>query len=105
MAKKRHLKRLPAAMRARIMAEAQTKGLTAEQVQKKYGVSKWTFYGWRKRAVKGRAGAGRGAGRVSVALNENALRDELRSVLPGILREELARALQGVFGARKRGKR
>lgn len=103
--KKRQLKRLPAAERARILTEARTKGMTAEQVQKKYGVSKWTFYGWRKRTPKTKGAVGRVA---TVAVNEQALRNELRAVLPGILREELARALGGVFGgagARRRSRR
>jgi transposase-like protein len=107
--KKRQLKRLPAATRARILAEARTKGLTAEQVEKKYGVSKWTFYGWRKRTGKARTGFGRAAGRVAtVAVSQQTLRSEIRAVLPGILREELARALGSVFGGagvRRRARR
>jgi len=99
--KKRELRRLPAAMRSRILEEARTKGLTAEQVQKKYGVSKWTFYGWRKNRAK--SPAARGAMRREAAvLDSVALQRELRAVLPGILREEIASALAGIFGKRAR---
>ena len=49
-------KRLSAADRSRILAEANVNNWTAEQIAKRFGVSKWTVYGWRKR--KG-GGAGR----------------------------------------------
>ncbi len=98
MPKKRVLKRLPKAKRAMILKEAEVKGLTAEQVQKKYGVSKWTFYGWRKRLPKTAARVG--AGPQTATLSEAAVRRELRAVLPGILREEIASALAGIFAKR-----
>jgi transposase-like protein len=100
MPKKRVLKRLPRAKKAMILREAEVKGLTAEQVEKKYGVSKWTFYGWRKRLPKS---AARGVvGSQAAAPSEAAIRRELRVMLPGILREELARALGSIFAKRAR---
>jgi len=100
MPKKRVLKRLPSAKKAMILREAETKGLTAEQVEKKYGVSKWTFYGWRKnRPVP----VARGTAQMKVAAPSPAmLQREIRAVLPGILREEIASALAGIFAKRAR---
>jgi transposase-like protein len=100
MPKKRVLKRLPRAKKAMILREAEVKGLTAEQVEKKYGVSKWTFYGWRKRLPKSAARAV--AGSQAAASSEAAIRRELRAVLPGVLRQEIAFALAGIFAKRAR---
>ena len=43
MAKKTTQKRITRAARASIIATAKAKGWTAEQVARKYGVSKWTY--------------------------------------------------------------
>jgi transposase len=83
-----------------ILREAEAKGLTAEQVEKKYGVSKWTFYGWRKRRAKSSARAG--VLPLAAAPSEAAIRRELRAVLPGILRQEIAIALGNIFAKRAR---
>jgi transposase-like protein len=100
MPKKRVLKRLPKAKKAMILKEAEAKGLTAEQVEKRYGVSKWTFYGWRKRRAKSPARAG--VLPLAAAPSEAMIRRELRAVLPGILRQEIAIALAGIFAKRAR---
>jgi transposase len=100
MPKKRVLKRLPRAQKAMILREAEVKSLTAEQVEKKYGVSKWTFYGWRKRLPK--SAAREVAGPQAAAPSEAAIRRELRAVLPGVLRQEIASALASIFAKRAR---
>jgi transposase-like protein len=100
MPKKRVLKRLPRAKKAMILREAEVKGLTAEQVEKRYGVSKWTFYGWRKRLPKSPARGG--AGSQAAAPSEAMIRRELRAVLPGVLRQEIAIALASIFARRAR---
>jgi len=95
MPSKKAPKRISASERARILAEAKAKGWTAAQIAKKFGVSKWTVYGWRKRRAGGsskpaakRSAATRGTGSV---------REEFRSMLSQIVREELVRLL-GTLG-------
>jgi transposase len=99
MPKKRQIKVRPRAERARILAEAKAKGLTAEQVAKRYGVSKWTYYGWKKQGGKSTGVVARSAAKGPTA---EMVRREVRAVLPGILREEIARALSGLIGKRVR---
>jgi transposase-like protein len=94
--KKKALKRVSREQRAKILSAAAKNGWTAMDVEKKYGISRWTFYGWRKHTAGGRGSkAGRGAASgVSAAV----LRNELRAILPGILREEIAGAMSALFG-------
>lgn len=103
MPKKTTRKRLSSADRSRILAEAESRGWTAQQVAKRYGISAWTYYGWRKRGAgkatrgtKTRGVQGRAAG--GATLSANALRTEIRAALPGILREELGNALMNIVG-------
>jgi hypothetical protein len=86
-------------MRSKILSTAKAHRLTAAQVEKKFGVSRWTYYGWRKRGARGRgytARAGRTTG-VARGASAGVLRAEVRATLPAILREELARAFAGIF--------
>ena len=103
MAKKQTRKRISSSDRAKIMAEAKTKGMTAQQVAKKYGISAWTYYGWRKRTSKTARRASRlvGRGTTTGRVSANTLRSEIRAVLPGILRDELARTMAALFGVKK----
>src|SRR3970040_1233904 len=106
MPKKRKLKRLSRSERAKILAEMKARGLTADQVAKKYRVSKWTIYGWRKRAGQGKTGA-REARRQSAntkGITASAVRSEIRAALPAILREEIARAVTRMLGNRRPGR-
>ncbi|MFH1833810.1 MAG: hypothetical protein ABH877_02195 [bacterium] len=99
MPKKKTIKVRPRAERARILAEAKAKGLTAEQVEKRYGVSKWTYYGWKKRAARPVAKVARGAVQFKAAApSAGAIQREIRAVLPRILREEMARAFGAMLG-------
>ncbi|MFH1833386.1 MAG: hypothetical protein ABH877_00055 [bacterium] len=95
MPKKKTIKVRPRAERARILAEAKAKGLTAEQVEKRYGVSRWTYYGWKKRAGRPRTKVTRLQAKGPMA---EVVRNEVRAVLPGILREEMARAFGAMLG-------
>jgi transposase-like protein len=97
--------------RAEILAAARKDALTAAQVQKRFGVKPVTYYSWRKKS--GVVKARRRAGRSTAATRTNAnlathLRGEvqakLRSLLPGIVRNEVGAYLQSAFGAR-RGRR
>ena len=84
-------KRVSRADRSRILEEARTQGLTADQIAKKYGVSRWTVYGWRKRragqstrsTVSG--GGSRGA--------RGSLGEMLRPLINDMVREEMQRLL------------
>ncbi len=96
--------------RAEILAEMNSKGLTADQIAKKYGVSRWTVYGWRKRksggtaraAKPGRTAMGKTAG---ASISTASLRNEIRAALPEILRQEIARAIIEMVGTRTKTKR
>lgn len=101
MAKKRVARRISRTLRSKILATAKSQGLTAAQVEKKFGVSRWTYYGWRKRGAQGRGytvRTGRLTGGAKGA-SAGVIRAAVRATLPGILREELARAFAGIFGA------
>ncbi len=94
------------AERARILAAADREGLTAPQVQKRFGVKPVTYYSWRK-ASKGRGTVSRGAiaGAVAgVSLVDEvraALRAQIASLLPEIVREEVEAALLGRIPRRR----
>ena len=108
MPKKKPTKRITRANRAEIMATAKAKGWTAEQVARKYGVSKWTYYGWKKRGsggAKTTTRPGNTGRKTSVASGTSGittaeLQSEIRAILPTILCEEIASALSAMVGAR-----
>jgi transposase len=112
MAKKHAPKRLTRAERNRIISLAESQGLTAEQVEKKFGVSKWTYYGWRKRSAGTRGGTttrgnGRRGGKAAVAraaMTTRSLRHELQAMLPALVREEITRTLADLVGRTSRGR-
>jgi transposase-like protein len=115
MARKTSRKRIPRAERTKILAQAKANGWTAQQVAKKYGISAWTYYGWRKRS-SGTTKTARWTGRTAAASSIKsgattaALKSEIRAVLPEILRDEIARTLMTVIGRgtttrRRRGKK
>ena len=90
--------------KAEILAAAKKDMLTGEQAAKRFGISMLTFYRWRG-PVRGRKRRGRPVGsknRVSgakVKVNAAAVRREvqaqIRNMLPKIIREEVAAALEG----------
>jgi transposase len=86
-------KRVSSADRTRILAEAKSKGWTAEQIAKKAGVSKWTVYGWKKRgaAKRGRITAKRGRPGRPTRQVAGSLGEMLRPVIAEMVREEIAR--------------
>ena len=107
MAKRKTRQRITASERKKILREMKTEGLTADEIARKYGVSKWTVYGWRQQAGVTDGRRGRKAGRPKKGPSTNgtsdaALRAEIRRVLPGILREEVGRAIVAVFGLKLR---
>ena len=90
-------KRALRASRATILAEMKAAGLTAKQAAKKYKISVWTIYGWRKtrggrptapakrgRPVGSRSSRGSRTSRGSLA-------EMLRPVIQELVRQELTR--------------
>jgi transposase-like protein len=95
--------------RQEILAAATKDGLTALQVQKKFGVTPVTYYSWRKKkGLKGprgrRPAAAAGGGDLNAQVRAG-VRDRVRSLLPGIVREEVASYLDGLFGGSGRRRR
>jgi hypothetical protein len=87
---KKHLSR---ADRTRILAEAKSKGWTAEQIARKAGVSKWTVYGWNKRSAAkgGRTTVKRGRPGRPARQATGSLAEMLRPLIAEMVRVELAR--------------
>jgi lambda repressor-like predicted transcriptional regulator len=93
MAKPAPKKHLSHADRVKILAEAKSKGWTADQIARKAGVSKWTVYGWNKRgAAKGkRTTVKRGRPGRPTRQARGSLGDMLRPLIAVMVRAELAR--------------
>ena len=96
--KKRH--RYTEAKRGEILAAAQKDGLTAAQVQTKFGVTPVTYYSWRKKAKmpampRGRRpGSGKRGGRALSSGAETQLRSQVRRRVQEIVQDEVQRALR-----------
>jgi len=113
---KRTRKRYTDEQKRTILAAAQKDGLTALQVQKKFGVKPITYYSWRKKtgAAKRRgrpagrgpgrpAGSGGGSGVVGVVRGE--VQARVRAMLPEIVRGEVNSYLDALFGSGGRRRR
>jgi len=91
--------------RAAILAAAVRENLTANDVKQKFGVVPVTYYSWRKK--EGLTGP-RGRKPTLSALHNNGVaftaqvQANVRALMPGIIREEVARSL-GTFFASSRG--
>ena len=96
--------------RQTILAAASKEGLTAAQVQKKFGVTPVTYYSWRKKTgMAARRGRGTGTIRTAGGTDLTAhvrseVQTKIRQILPSIVRTEVSQYLDSVFGA-KRGRR
>jgi transposase-like protein len=110
---KRERKSYTDAQRKQILSTALSDKLTAEQVQKRFGVKPVTYYSWRKKAgIKGprgrkpaafRAALGAVSGGGLGAQVRAGVQAKVREILPSIVREEVAGYLEMLFGsARKR---
>jgi len=108
---KRTRKRYTDEQKRTILAAAQKDGLTALQVQKKFGVKPITYYSWRKKSgAASRRGrpAGRGPGRPAgsggnaaglVGVVRGEVQTRVRAMLPEIVRGEVNRYLDAVLGS------
>lgn len=97
--------------RQRIIEAATRDGLTAIEVQKRFGVTPVTYYSWRKkRGIKGPRGR-RPANRVASgggdmgAQVRAGVQSRVREILPGIVREEVGAYLDALFGSATSGTR
>jgi len=91
--------------RQEILATATKEGLTAKQVQKKYGISMVTFYLWRKKAgLSGQRGdVAKGVGKPKTtaipADLQKRVRAEVQSAMDQLVREEVENYLRTTLSA------
>jgi transposase-like protein len=92
--------------RTTILAAARKDGLTALQVQRKFGVTPVTYYSWRKKT-----GLSARRGGLAVTLGQGAdltgqvraeVQTKVRQMLPGIVRHEVSAYLNEIFSARRK---
>jgi transposase-like protein len=91
--------------RASVLAAAQKEGLTAVQVQKKFGVTPVTYYSWRKKyLLAGRRGpmalSARSGGDLTRQVRTT-VQARVREILPSIVRSEVTQYLDTLFGTRR----
>jgi len=85
--------------RSSILAAAQKQGLTALEVQKKFGVTPVTFYSWRKKyLLAGRRPALSTRGTALTEQLRTTVQARVRQILPSIVRTEVNQYLNSLFG-------
>ena len=93
--------------RRTILLAAQKEGITALQVQKRFGVKPITYYSWRKkRGVAARRGRRSlsilaGSGDLGIAVRSE-VQSRIRQVLPDIVRSEVGSYMNSLFGGNRR---
>ena len=106
---KRARKSYTDSQRSTILATAQKEGLTALQVEKKFGVRPVTYYSWRKKeGLVGRRGrrpslltqSGSG-GQIATQLRAG-VQAKVRAIMPGSVREEVTNYLNALFTTHRR---
>jgi transposase-like protein len=99
---KRSRKSYTETQRQQILDAALKDGLTALQVQKKFGVTPVTYYSWRKkkgiRGPRGRRPALVAGGDLKAQVRAG-VQARVREVLPTIVRDEVSRYLDTLFSA------
>jgi transposase-like protein len=98
--------------RISILQTAQKRGLTALDVQKRFGVTPVTYYSWRR---KYGSGSSSGSARATIRRRANGgieiqvrseVQTRVRQLLPEIVRSEVSHYLDSLFGSRRgRGRR
>ena len=117
MARKRARKQYSLQQRKQILGVADREGLTAVQVKEKFGVTPVTYYSWRKKyggapRKRGRrpgsgSAAKSGAGYSGSGLTaqvRTAVESRVRGMVEEIVRSEVGRYVDELFGARRRGR-
>ncbi len=105
---KRPRKTYTVGKRAEILAAATKQNLTAIEVKQKFGVTPVTYYSWRKKAgIVGRRGRRpsllkqSGADTAITMQLRAGVQAKVRSVLPGIVREEVTQYLNTLFASQR----
>ena len=105
MAKRRKRHTYTDAQRTQVLSAARKDGLTAAQVQKKFGVTPVTYYSWRKKSgVAARRGAGTTRVGPAAGLSgelRTAVQAKVRQILPEIVRGEVNHYLDELFSPRR----
>lgn len=97
------------AKRISILQTAQSQGLTALDVKKRFGVTPVTYYSWRRKYGAGSnrvasTRSGRNGGIESQVRTE--VQARVRQILPNIVRSEVSQYLDSLFGSsRGRGRK
>jgi len=103
--KKRRARRSPEE-RAKILAAAQKEGLTATDVQKRFGVTPVTYYSWRKKSGAPKRSRRRKpqAARNGVLGSQvrGAVENRMRDLLPKLVEREINRYLDATLGSGSR---
>lgn len=111
MAKKRKRRtRYTSEQRSKILAAAKSEGLTAKEIQKRFGVTPVTYYSWRKKSGMGkRRGRRSKAGTVrkgSLGVRvRGAVQARMNDLLPQLVEAEVNRYLDAALGSRGRRRR
>lgn len=89
------------AKRVSILQAAQSQGLTALDVKKRFGVTPVTYYSWRRKYGAGSnrkmTARGRSGGIESQVRTE--VQARVRQILPTIVRNEVSQYLDSLFGS------
>ena len=105
---KRPRKTYTEAQRQQILDAAGKEGLTALQVQKKFGVTPVTYYSWRKKkglkGPRGRRPAAVSGGDLGSQVRAG-VQARVREILPGIVRDEVAHYLDTLFDGKGKPRR
>lgn len=97
------------AKRISILQAAQSQGLTALDVKKRFGVTPVTYYSWRRKYGAGSARVAAPRGRRNGGIESqvrNEVQARVRKILPTIVRSEVSSYLDSLFGSsRGRGRK
>jgi transposase-like protein len=118
MARRRARKQYTLQQRKQILAAADREGFTAGQVRQKFGVTPVTYYSWRKkyggaprkRGRKPGSGvaalglAARARGGAITAQVRSAVQSRVRGMVEEIVRSEVGRYVDELFGTRRPGR-
>jgi transposase-like protein len=94
--------------RSAVLEAAQKEGLTANEVQKRFGVTPVTYYSWRRKygvGARRSSGAARANGGSLEAQVRSEVQAKVRQILPTIVRSEVSSYLDTVFRGRGRARK
>lgn len=101
---RRRRRRYSDEQRRNILDTARREGLTATDVQKKFGVTPVTYYSWRKKGgAVARRGRPPGSGASRAGELTSLVQQKVRAILPSIVRNEVNHYLDSVLGTNGAG--